>query len=114
MLSGIWVDMIEARFPGVTLISDMAKSKQRALKDRVYSAIAQYFYYSDDNSEMEIDLGPAAYECCLEAAAQVRAIIGHVPGASVNIEHVCKMKIILGTNLESLEVGRELAKMFAA
>jgi hypothetical protein len=104
--------MFEVAFPGVGLISDMAKSKQKFVGGRGYSAIANLCVYDDLATEMEICLGRADVQSCSHAADQVRAILGNAPGVSVEVQQVCQMKIVILPHPESVHVRSMLAGMF--
>jgi hypothetical protein len=90
--------MIDMVFPGVGLISGMAKSKQKFGGGRSYSAIAHSYTYDNMVTEMEICLAKADEESCLYAADQVRAIFRNVPGVSVEVQQVGEMKIVIPPN----------------
>ncbi|KAK4119947.1 hypothetical protein N657DRAFT_244672 [Parathielavia appendiculata] len=105
-------DMFEAAFPGVGLISAMAKSKQEFVGGRGYSAIANFYIYDDMATEMDICLGRADEQSCAYAADRVRTILGNVPGVSVEVQQVCQMKIVVLPHPESVHVGSMLAGIF--
>ncbi|KAL2166392.1 hypothetical protein VTG60DRAFT_2821 [Thermothelomyces hinnuleus] len=92
-LSGPWTDMLEKAFPGVRLLLDLAKSKEKFEHGRGYSRIANIHFFSDMVTEVEICLGTADEQSCLDAVNQVHAILRNAPGASVEVRQVRQMRI---------------------
>ncbi|KAK4107097.1 hypothetical protein N656DRAFT_785658 [Canariomyces notabilis] len=93
-LSGPWTDMLEKAFPGVRLFHDLAKSKEKFEDGRGFSRIANFHFFSDMVTEVEICLDTADEQSCLDAANQVDAILRRAaPGASVEVRQVRQMRI---------------------
>ena len=77
--------MLEKAFPGVRLVLDIAKSKEKFDEGCSFSRIANIYVFTDMVTKVEIFLDIADKQSCSDAANQVRAILGNAPGASIEV-----------------------------
>ena len=109
-----YTEKVSEIFTGISMIPAIVNSKQVVSNSlgRETTAALTLYIYDGYVWEVELCLGQADGESCLEAADQVQKIFGKFPGASVHIEQVRQMKIAIPTSQSSNDIRIALSAMF--
>ena len=112
ILAWPWSDNIIDVLGGVDMIPEIIKAKETRLSNREATAAIILYRHRDDSFELEMCLGQADEERCLEAADQVRGLFGKYPGVSVEVEQVRQMRIAIPDHPASNSVRDRVFNMF--